>query len=133
MTNNRLGFDYLIEILKTNEEKIDISPYLVSQPPIIDKSLNIVINENKINFLFVGQIIKRKGLDFVLHAISNLNISDKNKMEFNIIGKGDHLESLKKIVADNNLENVKFLGFVDYNIISKYYEKSDCFILNTLK
>ena len=131
LTNNNLGFDYLTNFLRVKHHKILVAPYLVSEPPSI-KLLSKTENKEKIKFLFVGQIIQRKGLIYVLKAISRLDLVAQNKFQFDVIGTGDEIYILQQFVENNNLFNVNFLGFIDYEKISQYYSDADCFIINTL-
>ena len=132
LTNNNLGFDYLTNFLIVKHHKILVAPYLVSEPPSYNNSF--VQNKytvEKIKFLFVGQLIERKGLIYVLQAIAKLSTKDKSKIQFDIIGEGDEMEILKKFKLDNELNDVNILGYIDYEKVSVFYENADCFILNT--
>lgn len=132
LTNNQLGHDYLVNELKVLSSKIEVRPYLVSKPPkFLVKSDNIFKN-NKIQILYVGQLIKRKGIINVLKALTKLNDTENNKIQFDIIGKGDELSTLKCFARENKLLNVNFLGHLPYKKLSKYYENADLFILSTL-
>lgn len=131
LTNNKLGFVYLTDFLIVKHHKILVAPYLVSEPPSI-KLLSKSENKEKIKFLFVGQIIQRKGLIYVLKAISMLDLADQNKIQFDIIGTGDEIDVLQQFTKENNLFSVNFLGFIEYEKISKYYSDADCFIMNSL-
>lgn len=128
LTNNILGGNYLTNILEAKEEKIIVAPYLVSIPP--SKTIKSE-KSNKIKFLYVGRIIELKGLIYVLRAMSLLNEFEKNKIQFDIIGSGEEMLSLKKFVSTNDLFFVNFIGYVKYENLSQYYQDSDCFIFNS--
>jgi glycosyltransferase involved in cell wall biosynthesis len=133
LTNNTLGYNYLTKVLKCKSDKITISPYLSSVPPT---SVSVLKNHNsnkgKIRFLFVGQIIERKGLIYVLNAINQLPNEIQEKIQFDVIGKGNIFDELQKIKIQNELHCVNFLGFVEYEKLGYFYSLADCFILNTL-
>lgn len=134
LTNNQLGYNYLTEVLNTKHDKIVVAPYLVSIPPINNNDLEQDNYTNKkINFLYVGRLIEGKGLIYVLKAITKLSTRDKSKIQFNIVGEGEEMEVLKQFKLDNELNCVNFLGYIDYEKISDYYNNADCFILNTLR
>lgn len=80
-------------------------------------------NNNKINFLFVGQLIKRKGLDLILNAINNLNPEMQNKVFFTIIGNGE-LSKETRILEKIN-DNVKYYSFQTINKLNKFYLCND--------
>lgn len=89
---------------------------------------NYYVNDtNKINILHVARLTKKKGTIYLLQAIRLLN--NKN-IVLNIIGDGPLNESLKKYVADNNLEdNVCFLGSQPHKVVMEYMLKADIFCL----
>mgnify|MGYP003571258111 CR=1 FL=1 len=64
---------------------------------------------NKITVLSVGHLIEVKGYDRLLSANKKL-INDGYKFDLWIVGYGAEEDALKKYAADNNLNNVKFLG-----------------------
>lgn len=63
-------------------------------------------------FLYVGRILKTKGLDWAINGLAEL-VTDHPNLKFLIYGqevnKSD-LDMLKKIVNDNNYGFVKFMG-----------------------
>lgn len=132
LTNNELGFNYLQNVLKINKYIIRVAPYLVSNPgnSLIKKDVNV--SKRKINFLYVGQLIPRKGLIFLLKEISSLPIEIKDKISFQLIGTGVDYDELFKFKQIHNLDCVEFLGNVAYDKISYYYTNTDCFVLPTL-
>lgn len=100
---NTFNLPYSIEINKLNKKKY--------------------FNNNKINFLFVGQLIKRKGLDLLLNAISNLNPQMQNKIFFTIIGNGELSKEIKFL--ENTRDNVKYYSFQSINKLNKFYFCND--------
>lgn len=133
LTNNTLGYSYLTNVLSANSEKVIVSPYLSSVPPADDDIQSIEETRDvNIRFLYVGQLIERKGLLNVMKAINSLPRQDQVKIQFDIIGKGNFLDDLVGFKKSNNLECVNFLGFRDYGELANIYAQADCFILNTL-
>lgn len=100
---NTFNLPYSIEINKLNRKKY--------------------FNNNKINFLFIGQLIKRKGLDLVLNAINNLNPQMQNKIFFTIIGNGELSKEIK--ILENTWDNVKYYSFQSINKLNKFYFCND--------
>ena len=120
-------------MLNTKHHKITVSPYLSSVPPASNNIYKNRMTSNvKIRFLYVGQIIERKGLIYILKEINELPIHIQEKIQFDIIGKGNMLDDLQNFKKLNKLECVNFLGFVDYEKLGLFYDIADCFILNTL-
>jgi len=102
---------------KTNEEK------QIIRQRIIGKRAGII-------YLFVGQIIERKGVKQLLDAW-NLHVEKHKEDSLLLVGGGDQLSSNKKKYG--GLDGAFFLGTVDYDAISDYYAISDVFILPTLE
>lgn len=76
--------------------------------------------------LYVGQLIKRKGVIQVLEALKILNDSE---ISFLIVGSGPEEVNLKKFCNDNNIKNVFFEGFHQQEELPKFYALADIFIL----
>jgi len=91
--------------------------------------------ENKIkNKLFticsVSRIEKFKGHDFIARVIANLPHSIKDRIQWNIAGKGPDLKYIQDLVKKLNLsKNVSFKGFVTDEELPNFYAQSDLFIL----
>ncbi len=78
-------------------------------------------------FLFVGRLVKRKGVDILIEAISKI----KNKeWELHIVGTGIEEEKLKDIVKNKKLENkIIFEGKVSNKRLEELYEWADILVL----
>ena len=92
---------------------------------------NLGIN-NKFNILFIGQLIKRKGIDILLQALSGLKESN---WFLDIIGDGKerrNIEDLCEILnlskrvifhgAKNNIETIDFLATADLLVLPSRYD-----------
>jgi len=83
-------------------------------------------NKNKTILLTVSRLIKRKGIDLVLKALSEI----KSNFLYLIIGIGEELDNLKVLTAKLNLDRkVVFLGKVTDDEKVYYYNFCDIFIL----
>ena len=82
---------------------------------------------NKINNLLVNsRLVVQKNIDLVIEAFSILNDS---RLKLEIIGEGREFQRLNELITNLEIQNnVKLLGKVDNNSISKYLEKSQLFI-----
>ena len=76
--------------------------------------------------LYVGQLIRRKGIIQVLKALDSLGDPD---IGFIIVGSGPEEKNLKTFCKKNKLQNIFFEGFKQQNELSKYYALADVFIL----
>ncbi len=88
-----------------------------------EKNKKRKINEKKINFIFVGQLIKRKGFDVVLSLLNNANLSNAN---FNIVGEGKYKKDLLKITK--KFKNIKYYPFQNTKKLNALYSESDVLI-----
>lgn len=97
---------------------VDIDVY--TQNHLVDKKFKI---------LYVGRLVKGKGIDLLLNALSQID------REYNlvIVGDGDEFNNLKKQTELLNINNkVEFLGFLQREELKKYYATSNVFMLPTL-
>lgn len=93
---------------------------------------NILAREEKFHILFVGRLIKRKGLDYLLEAVRNL-ANKYPEIRLTIAGDGPLLEQYKKFVLSCGLEPVvNFLGNVAHSQMPAIYRKSHIFVMPSL-
>ena len=76
--------------------------------------------------LSVGRPIKVKGFDILLNAYMKTGLTDK--IDLYIVG-GEPQDDIRKIVSDNKLINVHFVGVISSEELRKYYAASDASII----
>jgi len=92
-----------------------------------DNTPDISNSNGIISFLYVGQLVERKGLNNTIKAFSKIK---KDNWILNIVGTGSEEEKLKILTKEFNLEkNINFLGYKQKNEITKYYSDADVFIM----
>ncbi len=100
---------------------------------IISKTENENISKgtsNVIRFLYVGAITKQKRIEIALSAFNALMEKGISNFSFDVVGKGTHLEDLKKETIRLNLEDkVMFHGPLYDNDLMSMFLKSDIFLL----
>jgi glycosyltransferase involved in cell wall biosynthesis len=79
-------------------------------------------------FLYVGRLIPRKGLDLLLNAWAEMNPPAAGLL---IVGDGPERGALEAFCAEQGLNNVRFVGNVDYDRIAAYYATADAFVIPT--
>lgn len=129
LTNNELGKNYLVDLLRASPDKVIQQPYMTSCPNFVSKTSS---KRDEVVFLYVGQLIERKGIANFLIALSLLPPDMRNIIQVNIIGDGElrtHLEDMSKNL---NLNFVNFKGKQAYENVSRYYQEADAFVLPTL-
>jgi glycosyltransferase involved in cell wall biosynthesis len=91
-------------------------------------SLEKKIQNYKIpNFLFVGQIIKRKGILSLLNCIENINAKE---CKFTFVGTGPLVKNIKKIMKLK--KNIFYYNFKNKDELNKIYKKSNILILPSI-
>jgi len=83
---------------------------------------------NKIRILFVGSLIKQKGLDTLVHIINALN---PLKYEFSIVGDGEYKKSIEYIFERDNVSYHGYIGTKDK--LSKIFKSHHIFLNPSVK
>ena len=132
-------------ILRKSSFSIGTGPQVVSElkkfssdvystKPNILYSLNDIKTDKKFNstvkLLFVGSLEKRKGLEFLIKALSNPEIKN-NIDKLTIVGGGVLFSQLKNLSKELDLEKtIEFTGYVsNKSDLQKFYVESDIFVL----
>lgn len=83
-------------------------------------------NGPKSGVLYVGRLVKAKGVDKALLAFLKLNQENSFNSNFTVVGYGNEYETLVHRFRDN--KNIQFLGSIDHSKIQELYRKSKVFI-----
>jgi len=123
-------------------EKIFIAPNIVDNEMFIQRSseikkekerfkrdLNI---ENMKIILFVGQLIERKGVKYLIKAYKRVK-DEHGDCCLVIIGDGILKNQLEEICIKEHIKDVHFTGWLSEGRKIKYYSIADLFVLPTLK
>ena len=86
------------------------------------------IQDNSRIILFLGRLIKRKGCQLLVDAVSKLN-SDNWNLHLLVCGVGDEEAFLKNEIMTKNLQNITFCGKIQPNQRAAYFAQSDVFVL----
>ncbi|MBW4668532.1 MAG: glycosyltransferase family 4 protein [Cyanomargarita calcarea GSE-NOS-MK-12-04C] len=138
ITNSQAGKAYLTEVLQAKKERVFARPYEVPDANALlgncNKSEAIEPQFKTPIFLFVGQVVHRKGLHLLLEACSFLKKQGCNDYTLLIVGDGTQREELEGFSQEHNLsDQVKWIGRVEYSCLGSYFERADVFILPTLE
>lgn len=108
------------------EEKIVVLHNITSYPTIIQENQS---KDNKIHFLFMGEIGQRKGVFDILRGLVKYRNELKDKLELRIGGNRNE-EQLIQFIKDNNLGDlVKFEGWVSGEKKIRLLNWADVYIL----
>ena len=137
VANGRLAQEYLVEVLAATPEKVFARPFLVpsvkallqypeNEPPQIDFATNSPI------FLYVGQIVPRKGLKVLLEACLILQNWGYHDYTLLIVGDGDQRQELEAFASSKNLDkHIKWVGQIPYKYLGAYFQAADIFVFPT--
>jgi glycosyltransferase involved in cell wall biosynthesis len=89
---------------------------------------SIVSSQQDKNILFVGRLVERKGVKYLIEALELVN---KNlDASLTIVGDGSEKQNLEALVKEKGLENkVLFTGKVTMAQLEECYRKCDLFVL----
>jgi len=111
------------------QEKIAVIPNGIN----INSFPNGSNEERKNQILYVGSLIKRKGVDYLIDAMKILHskIPDYSLI---IVGEGDERENLEKMIRDYGLKDcVRFLGSKPQQEVGSLMRESKVFVLPSLE
>lgn len=80
------------------------------------------------NFIFVGQLIARKGLDNLIDSFIQFSRAN-SKWGLIIVGYGKKEKYINKYINKNKVDNIFFNGATEQYDLPIYYSISDCLIL----
>ena len=86
-----------------------------------------ILDSNRIWLVFVGHEFKRKGLESIIDALTELDPAEQEKFVLLVVGKGKKSDYMSKI--DQIKTHVVFTGPVSEPV--DYYKSSDIFVLPT--
>ena len=124
-----------------NETQKQISRIVGKDVPLMpelalrDEYKNLPIqkrNNDILKIVFVGRLIGKKGIAFLVDALS-LMPTDMD-WELLIFGDGDDRTLIEKQIADSGIaKNVKLMGNRPLNQIAEAYQQADVFVLPSLR
>lgn len=78
--------------------------------------------------LFVGRLIKEKGIEYLIEAFAKLSKENK-EVGLVIVGDGPERNRLETLCNSMKIDKVTFAGFIDREDITPYYLLSDILVL----
>ncbi len=103
-----------------------VLPSFVENKNIIEKK---VFKNKKLKIITLSQLIKRKNIDLVIKALSNVDFD----FEYNIYGNGNKKNELQKLIKKLNLEEkIKLNSYLPHKEIYSKLDENDVFILPSI-
>lgn len=117
--------DAIVEITRT-KRRIIIIPNSV--PPIFNYR-DQEYEKNIFRFLAVGRLSKEKGYDKLIEAFCKC-FKINPRIQLDIIGGGEEIDKLKRIIIQNKAENVVFLhGVMRRDELTYFYTRSNVLVM----
>lgn len=138
ITNSQAGKRYLIETLKGDENRVFVHPYEVPAVESLFEQKTEATSQlaqlKRPVFVFVGGIIPRKGLEFLLEACAILQERGYKNYTLLVVGDGTQKEELENFSKQKELsDRVWWIGRVEYSQLGAYFTEADVFVLPTLE
>ncbi|MCI5867706.1 MAG: glycosyltransferase family 4 protein [Methanosphaera sp.] len=114
--------------LGVKDENIQIMPN-VSNIKGCDE--NITKSKTHKKIVYVGRLIKRKGVIYLIKAYKQLRC-ELDDIELIIIGEGDEEKSLKEYIKQNNICDVTFTGKIDNQDLKEYYRDANVVVIPSI-
>lgn len=125
--------EFFMKLTEKNYSLKEINTYIFNNPTSFSDNIIKKQEHSKIKIIAASRIIKLKGLDYLLHAISKLKSKDKEKINVDIYGDGtekEHLILLSKKLKIDSL--VKFKGTIGNKSLKKKMSDSDIYVLPSI-
>jgi len=119
--------------LGIQKEKVFMHPQCAvdySGLPVFNLRAKYNLEDKKI-ILFLGRIVKIKGLDYLIESFSRLELDDKDVFLI-IAGDGPDRVKYEILAKELGVKNILFTGRVSKKEISSYYNACDIFILPSI-
>ena len=137
-TSTRLFFEHMEVPL----QKITIVPYAIDNQAFFQKynywkerasdiRVELGIPSDAIVVLYVGRLVKEKGLRELLQAFRQISVQDSCNLL--LVGDGRDRNELHALAKTLDLDNVIFMGKVDHDLVARYYAVADIFVLPSYK
>ena len=140
ITNSQAGKKYLVQTLEAKQQKVFAHPYEIpvpchSETTNISKSpKSPLANIHNPTFLFVGQLIERKGVFNLLEACNLLKLRGYTEWNLVIVGDGPIQKDLKSFARLKGIEGfISWEGWIKNEDLSYYYKTSDVFVFPTFE
>ena len=137
VVNGEAAKEYLITELGVPLEKIFVGGLCAEPPPKQGTSTSArkYESESTVRFVCTGQLIKRKGVAYLIRAVAHLNARfPPGSFELVILGDGPEREHLVELAARTKSdEQIRFVGKVPPDKVWDYYGSAHVFVLPTLQ
>ncbi len=124
----RITYGHMVADVKTLAEKSE----LITEQQIRQKRSELRLQG--IVFLYIGRLIPLKGVLQLLEAWKAFSHeTGVGECSLLLVGGGPREAECRAYCEENNLDNVHFVGAIDYDLLATYYRCADVFVIPTLE
>ncbi len=121
------GFDLCERVRKLSGKNCGFLPSMRKLPQVVDR--NKVVDSDTFNFLYVGRWEKKKGLDDLIRAFSQVQQRLRSTRLY-LLGWGEFENGLRRLIKVLKLEDsVKVVGRVSTPSVADYLRQADCLVI----
>lgn len=137
VANSQAGKAYLTQVLGAEANRVFCRPFLVPSVQALlqcpeAETPEFASDIQRPVFLYVGQIIPRKGLKTLLEACVLLKQQGYENYTLMVVGDGEQRPELEAYAQASGLEHqVQWIGKVPYRCLGHYFQFADVFIFPT--
>lgn len=89
-------------------------------------------NPDPVRLLTVARLVEKKGLEYSIRAVDQLEGSSKS-LQYDIIGEGERRRKLERLIEDLDLgDTVRLHGEKTQDDVLEYYRRADVFLLTSV-
>jgi glycosyltransferase involved in cell wall biosynthesis len=136
ITNSIAGKHYLKDYLWAPNDRIFRIIYKPGDPKALSKKPTVhtlMHDADRPRFLYVGQLIPRKGIHYLLSAWSKLQNLTPKPGSLLLIGRGPQKDELLQQAQRLGLRGLHFVGQVEYASLGSWYQSCDIFVFPSLE
>jgi len=127
-----ISLDAKAELIHVCQQAVD-NDFWKRQSDALDRAaLRRELSCHRPTFLLVGRLVERKGFRNFIQAWHNANAGLSHCMAI-IVGNGDQLESLQRLVEQHKISNIRFAPSQSPQELAKYYAAADVFVFPSLE
>jgi len=120
---------FIKELERYSDKPIHVASNWSQTSNINSEKSSVHLNSGKCHFTFTGNVGKVQNLENVIMGFHKAAL---NNAQLNIIGDGSNLSFLKKLVAEREIKNVKFHGYLPLVEISDVLDQSNVLIISLM-
>ena len=137
VSHTKDGADYLRDVIEISPRQLSQYPYQPADRGTLsfaDRGNGTSSTLPRPVFLYVGRLIREKGLYTLLEACSLLTKEEAGDFSITIVGQGPEKARLQAVAQTLEIDGrIRWAGAVDYSQLGACYQASDVFVFPSLE